>query len=155
MWQTIGESVPMSMCADCFHEKGNHSGAICSGSLTCLCEKFIEPYLVEWAQEVEMYKAQHRAVSDRVKYMLEKWPHLRNARDKTLGKVYKSIWHGFWPSKNTVYTQAKFREMPETDTITRAKRFVMKKHPELQSFDQEFIRHKEAKFQAYLELAIE
>ena len=139
------------VCASCFHQRENHK-AICNATLTCICEKYVEPQIVEWANEVEMYKAQHKFVEDRMKYMLEKWPHLRNCRDKTLGKVYKSIWHAFWPSKNTVYTVAKFKEMPETDTITRAKRNIMKNNPELRSFDDKFIRHKEAKFQAYLEL---
>lgn len=143
----------MTKCGSCFHPKENH-GIVCSGSLDCMCQKFEEPYLVEWAQEVEMYKAQNKTCERRVEYWLRRFPHLRNAKDKTLCKVYKAVWHGFWPSKNMIYDQPKYREMPIDDTITRSKRFVKARHPELQTTDDSMIRHQEAKFQAYMEMAI-
>jgi len=65
------------VCANCFHDRANHK-AICNATLTCICEKYVEPEIVEWANEVEMYKFQHKSVEARVKYMLEKWPHFRN-----------------------------------------------------------------------------
>jgi len=72
-----------------------------------------------------------------------------------LGKVYQSIWHAFWPSKKTIYTIEKFREMPMYDTISRAKRFVMEKNPELRIKDPNVAIAKAAKLEAYLQLSRE
>ena len=45
-----------SSCANCFHDEENHHDGVCSGDLTCMCSKYIEPFLFEFAQRVEEEK---------------------------------------------------------------------------------------------------
>lgn len=150
----------MSNCADCFHPEENHRG-ICNATLNCLCQKFIPQELFDFAADIEKYKHEAKSIRARVLILIQKLPHLGNDKvsDKTFAKVYKSYWHGFWPSKKTVFTQQKFQEMPESDYINREKRHVLNDltskggHPELKIFNQEAAEKKAAKFQAYVELA--
>jgi len=143
-------------CSRCFHPMDNHKeNHFCTADLTCMCQNFIEPEFTKWEHDVQKYKAQNKTLMARVKFLLEKYPHLRNARDKTLAKVYQSIWHGFWPSKKTIYTQQKFKEMPMADSITRAKRFVVQKNPELGISDPNVAIAKAAKLEAFLQTSKE
>ncbi len=143
-------------CQKCFHPKDNHKdGHFCTADLTCMCQDYVEPEYTQWEHDVQKYKAQNTTCESRVKFLLEKYPHLRNAKDKTLGKVYQSIWHAFWPSKKTIYTAEKFKEMPMYDTISRAKRFVVQKNPDLGISDPNVAIAKAAKLEAYLQLSRE
>lgn len=144
----------MNNCENCFHKKENHQeGSFCTGDLTCMCQKFIEPFLNEMAQEIELYKHNAKTIRDRCKFLLEKYPHLRNATEKTFCKVYKSIWYGFWPSKKTIYDNEKFKRMPHDDSINREKRRIKAK--DLPTIDDIILEHQQRKFEAYMELAIE
>lgn len=149
-------------CADCFHQEGNHlPSGICSGSITCMCPKFIPQELYDFAADIERYKHEAKGIRRRCLFLIQKLPHLGNDKvsDKTFAKVYKSYWHAFWPSKNTKFTREKFIEMPESDYINREKRHVLNDppdkggHPELKIFDVYAAEKKAAKYLAYVEMA--
>jgi len=90
-------------CAGCFHSKENHKPVegsdgkfhICTGSLECRCEHYEEPYLVEFAQDVEKQKLTCKTLKRRCEYILVNIPQMRNAGEKSFAKVYKEIWYGF------------------------------------------------------------
>ncbi len=137
----------------CNHEEENHKG-ICNGSLTCLCQKFIHPVLEEFAQEVEVNKAKLKSVYQRCKFILEKIPPTRNAREKGFAKIYREIWYGFKIRKEgTKITTKEWKRMKHDDTINRQKRFVKVDHPELKTYDSKLMFHQTALFQAIIEQA--
>src|SRR5574342_114701 len=142
-------------CARCFHNQENH-GAVCSGSLTCMCQKYVPQELADFAHEVEKIKSETKAIFLRCKFILEKIPPSRNASDKTFPKIYKEIWFGFKIRKEgTSLTTDEWKRMPSDDKINREKRRVKQHHPELKTYDPNMIKHQEASYQAYLELAVE
>lgn len=142
-------------CANCFHEESNH-GVVCSGSLTCMCERYVPQFLFDYAQEVEKIKGEGKQIYARCKYILEKIPPTRNASEKTFPKIYKEIWFGFKIRKEgTKLTTDEWKRMPSDDKINREKRRVKHDHEELKTYDPNVIYHQEAHFQAYLEMAIE
>ena len=144
------------ICADCFHEEANHQGAVCSGSITCMCETFKTPFLAAFAQEIEKVKAEYRSTQKRCEYILEKIPPLRNAGEKAFAKAYKEIWYGFKIRKNgTKITIDEWKRMPHDDLINRAKRLAKEDRPELKTFDKKVMIHQTAIYQALMEMAIE
>jgi len=143
-------------CARCFHNESNHDGIVCSGSLTCMCPKYIPQELYDSAQEIEKIKSETKQIYEKCKYVLEKIPPTRNATDKSFPKIYKEIWFGFKIRKEgTKYTTDEWKRMPSDDKINREKRRVKQHHPELKTYDPKMIKHQEATFQAYMEMAIE
>lgn len=146
----------MPSCADCFHDEENHTGGVCSGSLTCMCPKYKQQVLFDFAHEVEMEKAIRKSVYKRCFFVLQKIPGSRNATEKTFPKIYKEIWYGFKIRKEgTKLTTEEWKRMPSDDVINREKRRVKHDHPELATYNKEMITHQEATYQAYLELAVE
>jgi len=143
-------------CAECFHPYANH-GVVCSGSIECFCPKFVKQELFDFAADIEKFKHQATTIKARCLHMIQKLPHLGSDKmsDKSFAKVYKSYWHAFWPSRNTVFTRQKYLEMPDDGSITREKRRILnEEHPELKIFDKVAAVAKQAKFQAYMELAV-
>lgn len=144
-------------CAGCFHSFENHlESGVCNGSLTCMCHRYIPQELFDYAQEVEKIKSKTKKIYMRCKFILEKIPKTRNAGEKSFPKIYKEIWFGFKIRKEgTKYTTDEWNRMPTDDQINREKRRVKQHHPELKTYDPTMIKHQEASYQAYLELAIE
>lgn len=143
-------------CADCFHKEENHTGGVCSGSLTCMCPKYKPQVLFDFAQEVEMQKAIIKSVYKRCLFILEKIPGSRNATEKQFAKIYREIWYGFKIRKEgTKLTTEEWKRMPHDDLINREKRMVKADYPHLATYNKEMITHQEATYQAYLELAVE
>jgi len=144
------------ICAKCFHPQENHKSSICSGSITCLCERFVIPELVLFAQEIEMQKSKLKTVFDRCKYILSKIPPTRNAGEKTFAKIYREIWYGFKIRKEgTEINMKQFLRMKHDDTINRQKRMVKQKNPELQTYSKKMQIHQTALYQAIIEMAVE
>ena len=143
------------LCADCFHPEVNHK-EICNASLTCLCEKFNPPFLVRFAQEIEMQKSKLKSVFNRCKFILTKIPPTRNAGEKNFAKIYREIWYGFKIRKDgTKMTTAEFQRMKHDDTINRQKRLVKQKNPDLQTYEKKMVIHQSALYLAIVEMAIE
>jgi len=154
----------MTDCAGCYHSKENHKPVegtdnchICTGSLECRCEYFEEPYLVEFAQDIEKQKLICRTLKKRCGYILENIPQMRNAGEKSFDKVYKEIWYGVKIRKHnsTLVNDAEFRRMPHADSINREKRRCKQWNSNLRTYDPKIIKKQNAIYQAYMELAIE
>ena len=121
-----------------------------------MCPKYIPQELYDSAQEIEKIKSETKQIYEKCKYVLEKIPPTRNATDKSFPKIYKEIWFGFKIRKEgTKYTTDEWKRMPSDDKINREKRRVKQHHPELKTYDPKMIKHQEATFQAYMEMAIE
>jgi len=152
----------MSNCANCFHPKENHKPVdgtkyhMCTGDLICRCQHYEEPYLVEFAQDIEKQKLICRTIEKRCEYILEKVPQMRNAGEKTFARVYKEIWYGFKVRKqdSSVLNMAEFKRMPHDDSINREKRRV-KENPYFATYDPKIIKKQAAIWEAYMELVIE
>lgn len=141
------------ICAKCHHANENHGG-ICSGSIECFCEEFVEPVLENFAQQVEKYKAEHKGVFKRVKYILTKLPPTRNAGEKTFAKIYREIWYGFKIRKDgTKLTTEEWKRMKHDDTINRQKRLVKAEYPDLATYDPKVLFEQTALYQAIIEQA--
>lgn len=146
-----------NLCCKCFHEEENHKdNHICTGSLTCLCQHFEPPFLLEFAQEVEKFKHLHDGVFKRCKFILEKIPTTQNAGDKSFPKIYKEIFYGVKIRKlGTNLTYNAWRDMPSDDDINREKRRVKQHNPELRTYDKKILFEQTALYQAMMEVAIE
>ena len=151
-------ALQQEVCANCFHPAENHGG-ICNGSLTCLCQKFIPPYLNRFAQRVEQEKAIRKSVKKRCQFILEKIPQTRNAGEKRFARIYKEIWHGVKIrkslDKSTIVNDALWKEIPVDDYINREKRRCKQWHEELRTYSPEVVMEQTAIYQALLEMAIE
>jgi len=165
----------MSDCAGCFHPKENHKPVvmedgtflktdgyishICTGDLTCRCEHYEEPYLVEFAQDIEKQKAICRTIKRRCAYILEKIPQTRNAGDGSFPKIYLEIWHGVKIRAKvadcTIINTKLDKELPLKDSINREKRRCKQWNAELKTYDPKTIKKQMAIYEAYRELAIE
>ena len=151
----MSQTLEPGLCAKCHHPESNH-GVVCSGELMCMCEKFIKPVLVAFAQEIEMQKAKLRSVYERCRYILEKIPPTRNAGEKTFAKIYREIWYGFKIRKEgTKITTEEFNRMKHDDTINRQKRLVKADSSSLATYDPEMQYHQSALYIAICELAID
>jgi len=151
----LSQALEIDLCAKCHHPKKNH-GVVCSGDLTCMCESFVPPFLVAFAQEIEMQKAKLKSVNARCKYILEKIPPTRNAGEKTFAKIYREIWYGFKIRKEgTTITTAEYQRMKHDDTINRQKRLVKAENSSLATYEAEMLYHQSALYQAIIELAID
>jgi len=140
----------------CNHPIENHRSSICNGDLTCFCEKFIEPVLEQFAQEVEANKATMKSVYDRSRYILRKLPPTRNAGEKSFADIYREIWYGFKiRAKGTTLTRKERKRMKHDDTINRAKRFVKADYPELKTYNPKVLYHQTALYQAIMEMSVE
>jgi len=154
-------------CAKCFHPKVNHKpidGApadsyishICTATIDCSCEHYEEPYLVEFAQDIEKAKYEITKIYDRCVYILDKIPRTRNASEKTFGKIYNEIWHNVKIRKGgSNLTTDVWDKAKPSDSINREKRRAKKNHPELQTYDPKVIKQQTVLFEAYMELATE
>ena len=154
----------MSKCAKCFHEKENHVPVegtdgkchICTGSITCTCEHFNEPYLVEFAQRIEEEKYKRKNIFERCLYILDKLPPTRNAGEKTFAKIYNEIWYGFKIRKEgTTLNTEVWNRLPNQDTINREKRRVKQKFPQFATYEKEVLIEQTAIYQALVEMATE
>ncbi len=150
-------------CARCFHPKENHKQIegtndchICTGSIECRCEHFEIPFLVEFAQKIEMVKSVRKTIRSRCEYILEMIPKTRNAGEKTFAKIYKEIWYGFKIRKDgTKLTTEEWKRMPHDDSINREKRRCKQHNENLQTYSKEVLIEQSAIYQALMELAIE
>lgn len=139
----------------CNHPEENHKTAICNGDLTCFCEKFVQPELEKFAQEVDMFKAKFSDDIKRAKFILEKIPTTRNAGDKSFPKIYKEIWYGIKIRKaGTNLTYDTWKQTPSDDWINRAKRHVKEDNPELRTYNPKVLFEQTALYQAMVEMAI-
>lgn len=142
-------------CSRCFHDESNH-GAVCSGSLTCLCQKYETPILNEFAQLIEKEKSERRSIYKRCEFILEKIPQTRNAGEKTFAKIYREIWYGFKIRKDgTKLTTDEWKRMAHDDTINREKRRCKQWNEELKTYSPEVLMKQTAIYQALMEMAIE
>jgi hypothetical protein len=143
-------------CAKCFHEKNNHEGVVCSGALDCMCQEYVAPVLVEFAQEIEMQKERLKTIYDKCLYLLKKIPQSRNAGEKTFYKIFIEVWYGQKIRKEgSTLTTAEWKRLPNQDTVNREKRRVKQIHPEYATYDPKLISHQTALWQAFMERAIE
>ena len=148
--------IQSSSCANCFHAKENHTSGVCSGSLTCMCEKYIEPFLFAFAHRVEQEKHERKSIKKRCEYILEHIPKTRNAGEKTFYKIYIEIWHGFKIRKqNTSLTMEEWKRLPNQDTINREKRRCKQLNEELKTYSPQIKYEQAAIYQALLEMAID
>lgn len=157
----------MGNCAKCFHAEENHKpidgtketdfiSHICTGSLECRCEHFEEPYLVEFAQDIEKAKYEITKIYDRSVYILKNIPQTRNASEKTFGRIYNEIWHAVKIRKdNSNVTTEVWNRSKASDSINREKRRAKKDYPPLKTYDPKVARKQIVLFEAYMELAIE
>lgn len=149
-------------CAKCFHEKDNHINidgspkCVCNGSLECRCEMFEEPFLVDFAHEIEKEKSIRKSIRERCEYILEKIPQTRNAGEKTFAKIYNEIWYGFKIRKSgTVMDSETWKRLPNQDTINREKRRCKHDNENLKTYSPEVIRKQTVIYQALLEMSAE
>lgn len=144
---------PATTCADCFHPKENHVDGVCNGSLTCMCPKYVEPILFEFAQLVEKEKADRKSINKRVRWILETIPKTRNAGEKTFYKIYIEIWYGFKIRKEgTKMTSEDWKRLPNQDTVNREKRRCKHNDESLKTYDPQVIQKQNVIFQALMEL---
>ncbi len=160
----------MTDCAKCFHPKENHKPVkgddgefikkdgfechICTGELMCSCQRFEEPYLVEFAQDIEKVKHERKTIFDRVLYILTNIPQTRNASQKTFGKIYNEIWHGMKIRvENSNVNTDVWNRTASWDSINREVRRAKREQPTLATYDPKVIRKHQVIFQAYMELA--
>ena len=160
-----------ALCSRCFHSKENHKpidaekpieksdggfiSHICTGDITCSCEHFEEPILMEFAQEIEKFKHLHTKIGKRCKFILQKIPTTRNAGDKSFPKIYKEIWHGVKIRKlGTNLTYDVWKDLPSDDDINREKRRVKEHNVALQTYDKKVLFEQTALYQAMMEMSI-
>jgi len=145
----------MSNCQECFHEEENHEeGHFCTGDLTCICQKFTSPVLVEFAQKIEKVKHEYKTLYDRCKYLLDTIEPIRNAGEKSFYACYIWIWHGFKIKQGTILDQATWKRLPSQDSVNRAKRFVKEDFEHLRTYDKKVLIEQTAIYQALTEMAI-
>ena len=149
----MSQTLEPGLCSKCFHSREYH-GVVCSGSITCLCEKFIESYLVEFAQKIERVKHQYRSLYDRAEYLLALIPQIRNAGEKSFYAVFIWVWYGFKIKKGTELNQEIWKRLPNQDSVNRAKRFVKHDREDLRTYKKEVLIEQTAIYQAICELAI-
>ena len=159
-------------CAKCFHPKENHKeieisakdfqqvdtyiSHICNATIFCRCERFVEPYLEEFAQDIEKVKHERKTIFDRVLYILTNIPQTRNASQKTFGKIYNEIWHGMKirAHESNLNTDV-WNKTASWDSINREVRRAKREQPTLATYDPKVIRKHQVIFQAMMELAVE
>lgn len=147
---------PSSTCADCFHAETNHKDGVCNGSLTCMCPKYIEPILFEFAQLVEQEKQERKSIKKRCQWILETIPKTRNAGEKTFYKIYIEIWYGFKIRKEgTKLTADEWKRLPNQDTINREKRRCKHNDESLKTYSAQTLERQTIIYQALLELSTE
>jgi hypothetical protein len=151
--------VTIPTCADCFHPKENHpgDGHFCNKELDCMCQKYIEPFLYEFAQRVEQEKHERKSIGKRCEYILEKIPQSRNAGEKTFYKIYIEIWHGFKIRKGNpqVMDSDWWKRLPNQDTVNREKRRCKQWNEDLKTYDSKVVWEQTAIYQALLEMSAE
>lgn len=145
------------LCAKCFHPETNHASLICNGSLTCMCEKYIAPYLYEFAQLIEKEKSERRSIMKRCEFILKHIPQTRNAGEKSFAKIYWEIWEGLKIRKNNpqALDSDTWKRLTPADTINREKRRSKQWNEELRTYDNKVIEKQTILFQTYMELAVE
>ena len=148
--------VVASTCAKCFHSKDNHQG-VCNGSLTCMCTKYVAPFMYEFAHRVEQERHIRKDIYSRCEYILREIPPSRNAGEKSFAKIYYEIWEGL--KIRLIDPQAldtkTWNRLSNQDTINREKRRVKADHPDLATYKKEVLWHQTAIFQALLEMSVE
>jgi len=162
----------LTNCAKCSHPKENHKKVevpvgefqqndsyishICTGDLYCRCEHYEEPYLVEFAQDIEKVKHESKYIYERTVYILTNIPQTRNASQKTFGKIYNEIWHGMKIRKYySNLTTDIWDRSKASDTINREVRRAKSENPTLKTYDPKVIRKHQVIYQAMMELAVE
>lgn len=145
-------------CANsrCNHDKENHIEQVCTGSLTCMCNHFIEPEQYAFFQEVEAQKNILKTVEKRCRFILEKIPTTRNASEKSFPKIYWEIWEGFKIRKGTpqALDTDTWKRLTPADTINRAKRKVKAQNPGLATCNPEVLEKQSQLYLAYSEWAV-
>jgi len=152
----MSETITIPECANCFHSKENHKG-VCSGSLTCMCTNYVEPFLYAFAQRVEKEKYERKSIGKRCEFILEEIPQTRNAGEKTFAKIYYEIWYGFKIRVNNpqILDKKTWDRLPNQDTINREKRRCKQWNEELKTYSKETLWHQTAIYQSLLEMSVE
>jgi len=162
----------LSDCAGCFHPKENHKPvkgengeffkkddfecSICTATIECSCEHYEEPYLMEFAQDIAKVKYESKNIYDRVVYILKNIPQMRNASQKTFGRVYNEIWHGVKIRKYySNLTTEVWDRSKASDSINREVRRAKRENDTLKTYDPKVIRKHVVVYQAMMEMAIE
>lgn len=147
-----------SLCANpkCNHPKENHTQVVCNGDLMCMCEKYEEPEIYAFFQEVEAQKEKLKTVEKRCKFLLEKIAPSRNAGEKNFCKIYWEIFENLKIRKGNpqALDTNTWKRLTNADTINRAKRKVKADNPELATYNPEVREHQSQLFQAYSEWAV-
>lgn len=147
-----------NLCANprCNHPKENHIEIVCTGDLMCMCNKFIEPEIYAFFQEVEAQKEKLKTVEKRCKFILERIPTTRNCSEKSFPKIYWEIFEGFKIRKGSpqALDTDTWKRLTPMDTINRSKRKIKAEHPELATYNPDVIERQSQLFQAYSEWAV-
>jgi len=154
----LSQSLEVELCAKCFHPENNH-GVVCSGDLMCLCEKFVPPFFVRFAQRIEKEKYERKNLRERCDFILSEIPQTRNAGEKNFPKIYLEIWHGFkirkFAKDSTPLTTDMFEKLPIHDSINREKRRCKQWNESLRTYSPKVLMEQTAIYQALMEMAIE
>ncbi len=152
----MSEQLVASTCSNCYHPKENHQ-AICNGSLTCMCTKYVAPFLYEFAHRVEQEKHLRKDIYSRCEYILREIPQTRNAGEKTFYRIFLEIWEGLKIRVNNpqVLDKKTWERLSNAETVGRERRRVKHEHPELKTYDGKVLWHQTAIFQALLEMSVE
>lgn len=146
------------LCVECTHKKDRHlAPGVCNGSILCQCQGFVEPVLSQFFMEIEKAKMELRTMEKRCEFILEKIPQTRNAGEKSFYKVYIEIWHGFKIRKGrpSFLDTDTWKNLPNQDTINRAKRKCKQFHEELRTYDADVLERQATLYQAVMEWAKE
>ena len=120
-------------CSKCFHPKDNHKeGHFCTGSIDCMCQHYEVP-VSEFVNEINRSLTTMKKCQDRVKFILEKIPNLRNAGEKKFARAYRRLVYGL--NQNDPIPRGLWLQIPHDDTINRAKRRVQQLNPSLAKDD--------------------
>jgi len=137
-------------CTGCFHEKEVHDKEklYCQGDIMCQCIAYQEPPN-EFILRITDTISHFNSTEEKVFYILEKIPSLRNAGSKSFPSAYKKIVYGL--KQNDAIPRGLWKTIPADDTINRCKRKVQQFNPGLAKFDIEKIRDDVAVQQGVLE----
>ncbi len=136
-------------CAKCFHPQDNHDeGHFCTGSFSCMCQHYEVP-VSEFINEIEKSLTTMKTCKNKVKFILQKIPNLRNAGEKKFARAYRNLVYGL--KQNDPIPRGLWLQIPHDDTINRAKRNIQQFNPELAKNDHKSITMAGATQQGILE----
>ncbi len=116
-------------CSKCFHPLENHKeGHFCTAALDCMCQHY-EVSVSEFVNEINRSLSTMKKCKEKVKFILEKIPNLRNAGEKKFARAYRKLVYGL--NQNDPIPRGVWLQIPHDDTINRAKRSIQQNNPDL------------------------